>query len=141
MRKRREGKTMYDREDFFAPEKVDERLDLSLLLPVGDDDEQERALTDPNLMLIHDLRYLYSEEGTEHVRSLRRVWERLAEQRAGTTPSAGRSPTTGERHLRLLKPQEHKAPRTTKLTGRSLTNPGVAAIAAVLFLVIMVGSL
>jgi hypothetical protein len=54
---------MYDREDFFAPEKVDERLDLSLLLPVGDDDEQERALTDPNLLLIHDLRYLYGEEG------------------------------------------------------------------------------
>src|SRR5579883_2021158 len=131
MRKRREGEKMHDREDFFAPERVDERLEISLLLPVGDDDEQERALNDPNLMLIHDLRYLYSEEGTENVRSLRRVWERLVEQRAGTTPGAARFPTTGERHLRLLKPQENKAPRTTKLTGRSLTNPGLAAIAAV----------
>jgi WD40 repeat protein len=132
---------MYDREDFFSPERVDERLELSLLLPVGNDDEQERALTDPNLLLIHDLRYLYGEEGTENVRSLRRVWERLAEQRIGVRQSVEHVFPTGERHLRLLQPQENKAIRTTKPRGRRLANPGAAAIAAVLFLVIMVGSL
>lgn len=132
---------MYDREDFFSPERVDERLELSLLLPVRDDDEQEHALTDPNLLLIHDLRYLYGEAGTENVRSLRRVWERLAEQRAGVQQGAERSPAPGERHLRLLKPQENKAIRATKHRGRRLTSPGTAALAAVLFLAIMVGSL
>ncbi len=132
---------MYDRDDFFSPEKVDERLELSLLLPVRDDEEQERARTDPNLLLIHDLRYLYGEEGTENVRSLRRVWERLAERRANVQQSVEHVFPTGERHLRLLKPQENEVIRTTGRRGRRLTSPGVAALAAVLFLVIMVGSL
>ena len=132
---------MYDRDDFFSPERVDERLELSLLLPVGDNDEQEDTLADPNLLLIHDLRYLYGEEGTENVRSLRRVWERLAEHRADAQQGAERAPATGECHLRLLKPQEDETSRAARHRGRRLARPGVAALAAVLFLVIMVSSL
>lgn len=131
---------MSNSEDFFSPERVDERLDLSLLLRDTTIDYQENREADPDLLLIHDLRYFYGEEGTEHVRSLQRVWERLTEQRAGTRENAEHV-SLKRGNLRLLKQQEKPDAREMKRRERHMPGRGLAALAAVLFLVIMVGSL
>jgi WD40 repeat protein len=171
---------MYDKEDFFSPEMVDERLDLSLLQHGSDTPGQDVSGVDPNLLLISDLRYLYGAEGTENVRSLQRVWEHLQEPRArdGTIParafpeggperhlpqdetiSARVLPLAGsERHLRLLKSSEEMSDSSAKASNKRMFfagmsnnagkvsnkyvyNRGLAALAAMLFLVVMVGSL
>jgi WD40 repeat protein len=131
---------MYDSEDFFSPEKIDERLDRAPLLPVGHDDPQAYALTSSNLLLIYDLHALYSAEEARNVRSLQRVWERLAERRAGIQQHTECAPSAGLRHLRLLTPRENEwcmAARRSRHQA-SLRTP---ALAATLFLAIMVGSL
>ncbi len=127
---------MQDREDFFSPEQVDERLDFSLHRREAEAGNQGAVGTDPNLLLVHDLCYLYGAEGTENVRSLQRVWERLAERRADTrlSPKAGQ-------HLRLLKPHEEAMSREVRRRSRRVSGRGLAVLAAVLFLVIMLGSL
>ena len=130
---------MYDKEDFFSPEKVDERLDLSLLLREVDANHQDAAEADPNVLLVHDMRYLYGAEGTENVRSLQRVWERLAKQNMNAQDEIPQISLEAGRHLRLLKSEEstaHVTRRKRRMPGR-----GLAALAAVLFLVIMLGSL
>lgn len=133
---------MYNKEDFFSPERVDERLDLSLQQRELDTPYHSQAEKDPNLLLISDLRYLYGAEGTENVRSLQRVWEHLQHQpaRAESAPERPASAAERPRHLRLLNPAEAMpAPVERKRRGRY--GRGLAALAAVLFLVIMVGSL
>jgi WD40 repeat protein len=129
---------MYNKEDFFSPDMVDERLDLSLLQHDSDTPYQDVTEADPNLLLISDLRYLYGAEGTENVRSLQRVWEHLQEPRAknGTSPArvlprigpqrhlprSGASPAQAlpqaepERHLHLLKPSEESDDHALKST-------------------------
>lgn len=129
---------MQGKEDFFAPGVVDERLELSLLQR-NVADYQDMTEADPNLLLIYDLRYLYGAEGTENVRSLQRVWERLARQRAGEPITASFIPAEMERRLRLLEPSQKQMPgrrKNRRVHGRTL-----AALAAMLFLVIVVGSL
>src|SRR5258708_19554573 len=111
---------MYNKEDFFSPDMVDERLDLSLLQHDADPPYQDVTGADPNLLLISDLRYLYGAEGTENVRSLQRVWEHLQEPRAknGTSPTRVLPQTGPERHLRFLNPSEeppHPAPKPVAL--------------------------
>jgi WD40 repeat protein len=133
---------MHDKEDFFSPEMVDERLELSLLQRDTGMLEYDTTGTDPNLRLISDLRYLYGAEGTENVRSLQRVWEHLKEQPAKKEPlPTPVLPAKGrERHLHLLKPAKEGAfafiPRSKRVRGRGWT-----ILAALLFLVLMVGSL
>jgi WD40 repeat protein len=131
---------MDKKEDFFSPEKVDERLDLSLLLRETSMSDQTGAKADPNLLLVHDLRYLYGAEGTENVRSLRRVWEHLAEQHMSAQGEVPRISLEPGQHLRLLKSGEAPASKIVR-RGRRLSVRSLAALAALLFLVIMVGSL
>jgi WD40 repeat protein len=132
---------MHNKEDFFSPETVDERLELSL----SRRDADEPSLNaDPDLLLISDLRYLYGAEGTENVRSLQRVWEHLQEPRSRKTAIAASALPGAERvrHLRLLKPsREEEMRQETRQRRRRLHSKGLAALAAVLFLVVMVGSL
>lgn len=131
---------MYDKEDFFSPEQVDEHLDLSLLqrnqIPRG----PQSGSADPNRLLVDDLRFLYSGEGAENARSLQRVWERIGEQRTGKQAAISAPTTPVEQPpLRLLKADRRatRAPRKR----RSTPNNVLTALAALLFLVIMVGSL
>ena len=129
---------MQGKEDFFAPGVVDERLELSLLqrnVP----DYRDMTEADPNLLLIYDLRYLYGVEGTENVRSLQRVWERLARQRTGEQTVAPLTSAEMGRHLHLLEASQKQTPgrrKNWRVHSRTLT-----ALAAMLFLVIVVGSL
>lgn len=134
---------MHDKEDFFSPEMVDERLELSLLQRDVDTRDQDLAGTDPDLLLIADLRYLYGAEGTEHVRSLQRVWENLREQHAKkeVPPAHSLAEVAPERHLRLLKPAEEKRVQDVRRKSRRVAGRPLAVLAAVLFLVLMVGSL
>lgn len=132
---------MHDKEDFFSPEKVDERLDLSLLLRETSVSDQAAAEQDPNLLLVHDLRYLYGAEGTENVRSLQRVWERLAEQHMSVQGEVPQISLETGRHLRLFKPGEESTANAVRRRRRRMPGRSLAALAAVLFLVIMVGSL
>jgi WD40 repeat protein len=134
---------MHDTEDFFSPEMVDERLELSLLQRHTGTSEQDMSGADPNLRLISDLRYLYGAEGTENVRSLQRVWEHLQghherEERTVTIPEL-----EPERHLYLLKPEEERpAPPSRSLRPRRGRNRSLLTVlAALLFLVVIAGSL
>ncbi|HEX7737320.1 MAG TPA: hypothetical protein VF458_20910 [Ktedonobacteraceae bacterium] len=130
---------MYDKEDFFAPDTVDEQLDLSLCQREADLPYQSQAEGNPNLLLISDLRYLYGAEGTENVRSLQRVWEHLQQRPA--RPEPARVSAEEERpHLRLVRPAEEISTLTER-RHRGRYGRGFAALAAVLFLVVMVGSL
>lgn len=127
---------MQNKEDFFAPDVVDEQLELSLLQR-NVANYRDMTEADPNLLLIYDLRYLYGAEGTENVRSLRRVWERLARQRTGEQAALPYAPPETERRLHLLDPSTKKMPgKIWRVHSRTL-----AALAAMLFLVIVVGSL
>src|SRR6185312_13644002 len=134
---------MHDKEDFFSPDMVDERLELSLLQHDAAASGQDAPGTEPDLLLIADLRYLYGSEGTEHVRSLQRVWENLREQHAKKSVAPARSSVevTPERHLRLLKPSEGERVQEVRRKSRRVPGRSFAALAAVLFLVLMVGSL
>src|SRR5258708_5597750 len=137
----REEKMMYDKEDFFSPERVDEHLELPLLQRGAGNNPLESREADPNLLLVQDLRYLYGAEGTENVRSLQRVWERVAQQRMGEqTPGRARAQEGGA-HLRLLKPQGEAMPATVRRRRMRVPGRGLPAVAAILFLVVMVGSL
>lgn len=133
---------MYDKEDFFSPEQVDERLDLSLLQRNSVPRGSQSGATDPSLLLVDDLRLLYSAEGAENARSLQRVWERIGEQRTGKQAESS-SPTTPVEQppLRLLKSDKQVTPAPRKRKRRSAPNNVLTALAAMLFLVIMVGSL
>lgn len=130
---------MSDTSDFFSPEYMDERLELSLLLRDSGDIYQDASHTDTNMLLVHDLRYLYGAEGTENVRSLQRVWARLAERNEHS-----QNGFSGERRLHVLKPykvDERAATPARPARLRRKHAPGLAALAALLFLVIMVGSM
>jgi len=132
---------MYDKEDFFSPEWVDEHLELSLLQRGAGNNPLQSHEADPNLLLVQDLRYFYGAEGTENVRSLQRVWERVAQQRMGEqTPGLARSQEGGA-HLRLLKPQGEAVPAPVKRRRMRIPGRGLPAVAAILFLVVMVSSL
>ncbi len=136
---------MYDKEDFFSPDMVDERLDLSLLQRDTDIVERDAPAGDPNLLLISDLRYLYGAEGTENVRSLQRVWEHLKDQHARKADSPAQPlpavEVVRERHLHLLRPVEEESGQEIRARSKRARGRGLAALAAVLFLVVMVGSL
>src|SRR5258708_37230858 len=115
---------------------VDERLDLSLLQHDADPPYQDVTGADPNLLLIYDLRYLYGAEGTENVRSLQRVWERVAQQRMGEqTPGRARAQEGGA-HLRLLKPQGEAMPATVRRRRMRVPRRGPAAVAEHVLLVV-----
>jgi WD40 repeat protein len=134
---------MYDKEDFFSPEQVDEQLDLSLLQRNSVPRGSQSGAADPNRLLVDDLRFLYSAEGAENARSLQRVWERIGEQRTGKQAAIS-SPTTPVEQppLRLLKADRQSTPAPARQRKRrSAPNNVLAALAALLFLVIMVGSL
>lgn len=130
-----------DKEDFFSPEMVDERLDLSLLQSDAGAHSLDMAEANPDLQLIDDLRYFYGAEGTENVRSLQRVWERLRECRVQEQGGIQCLSSEANGHLRLLKPSEQTERRDTRFKGRRRHGRGLAALAAVLFLLVMVGSL
>jgi Tol biopolymer transport system component len=132
---------MHNKEDFFSPEMVDERLDLSL--SQRDMDTPALAADDPNLLLISDLRYLYGAEGTENVRSLQRVWEHLKDPSVKEALNATPPLPEVERghYLHLLKPVEEKMSQKIKRRNRLVHGRAQAVLAAVLFLVVMVGSL
>ncbi|HXR66403.1 MAG TPA: hypothetical protein VN729_10790 [Ktedonobacteraceae bacterium] len=136
---------MHNKEDFFSPEMVDERLDLSLLQRDTDIPERGVPAGDPDLLLISDLRYLYGAEGTENVRSLQRVWEHLKDQHAKKADSPAQPlpevEVARERHLRLLKLADEDIGQEVKHRSKPMRGRGLAALAAVLFLVVMVGSL
>ena len=134
---------MHDKEDFFSPEMVDERLDLSLLQRDAGASDHDLPSRDPNLLLISDLRYLYGAEGTENVRSLQRVWEHLQDPRAkkALDPELPLAEIERGRHLRLLKPSEEHVRQEIKRKRRLVRGKGLAVLAALLFLVVMVGSL
>lgn len=134
---------MHDKEDFFSPEMVDERLELSLLQHEADTPDHDLAGTDPDLLLISDLRYLYGAEGTENVRSLQRVWEHLKEQHAKkeTNPVSPLPEVGSERRLRLLKPSDVNIGREIRRRSKRAPGRALAALAAVLFMMVMVGSL
>lgn len=132
---------MHDKEDFFSPERVDERLDLSLPPREAGAGDLAGAPADPNLLLVHDLRSLYGAEGSENARSLQRVWERLGEQYMSARGEVPQISLETGRHLRLLKPGEEPAPKTIRRGRWRRHGRALAALAAVLFLVIMVGSL
>jgi len=129
---------MYDKEVFSSPELVDEQLDLSLRQLEPGTPDRSWAERDPNLLLISDLRSLYHTAGTEHARSLQRVWERLQQQPAHVEPVLPEA--ARERHLRLLKPAAEIRGSQERERGR-MHGRGLAMPAAVLFLVLMVGSL
>jgi len=134
---------MYDKEDFFSPEQVDEQLDLSLLQRNSVPRGSQSGVADPNRLLVDDLRFLYSAEGAENARSLQRVWERIGEQRVGKQAAIS-SPTTPveQPSLRLLKADRQATPASVRQRKRrSAPNNVLAALAAMLFLVITVGSL
>lgn len=131
---------MYDSEDFFSPERVDERLELSPLLPAGYNDAREHARTSPNLLLLQDLHSLYGGEETRNTRSLQRVWQRLAEPRADAGPCAELPLPAGPQRLRLLTPRENESRRAATHRSRHRATPGTSVLAAVLFLALMVGS-
>lgn len=134
---------MYDSKDFFSPERVDERLELSPLLPAGYDNARERARTGPNLLLLQDLRSLYGAEETRNTRSLQHVWQRLAEPRTDAWPGAEHPSPARPQRLQLLTPRENDIRHATATArrGRRLATPGMSILAAVLFLALMVGSL
>lgn len=133
---------MHDKEDFFSPDMVDERLELSLLQHNANMADQDMAEADPNLQLISDLRYFYGAEGTENVRSLRRVWEHLQKHptKKEHGPLCPEARTGHEHHLYLLKSAQESSlvvpPRSKRMRGR-----GLAVLAALLFLVMTTGSL
>ena len=134
---------MYDKEDFFSPEQVDKQLDLSLLQRNSVSRGPQSGATDPNRLLVDDLRFLYSAEGAENARSLQRVWERIGEQRADKQAAIS-SPTAPVEQppLRLLEANRQAAPAPARRRKRRRSpNNVLAALAALLFLVIMVGSL
>lgn len=133
---------MYDKEDFFSPEMVDERLDLSLLQRDADASYQKMTERDPNLLLISDLSYLYGAEGTENVRSLQRVWEHLKAhpEKKGSTSMPASLEEGPKSHLRLLKPSEKPA-GLLQHKREDARGRGLAVFAAMLFLLLMVGSL
>lgn len=136
---------MHETEDFFSPEMVDERLELSLLQRHTGTPEQDLSGADPNVRLVSDLRYLYGAEGTENVRSLQRVWEHLQaypgkKEQAGAAPNP--SEAEPERRLYLLKPaqEKHPVPRPgLRHLGRARS--ALTVLAALLFLVVIAGSL
>ncbi|HEU5379640.1 MAG TPA: hypothetical protein VFV38_29810 [Ktedonobacteraceae bacterium] len=132
---------MPDTNDFFSPEHLDEHLELSLLLRDSGDIYQDASQADPHLLLVHDLRYLYGAEGTEHVRSLQRVWERLAEEHMRRQNSPARF--SGSRHLYMVRPHEETSVPIRPVQPKRKPTPGsgLTALAAVLFLVLMVGSI
>lgn len=131
---------MYNSEDFFSPERIDERLECSPLPPVGSDDAQAYGLTNPNLLLLQDLRALYAADGARNGRSLQCVWERLAEHRGKMQHALPASPD-GLRHLRLLTPRENELCTEARPGSKHLVSSRVPVLAATLFLVIMVSSL
>ncbi len=124
---------MPDKQNFFSSEYMDEHLERPLFTRASND----AASMDRDILLVHDLRALYDVEGTENNHSLQRVWERLAEEQmqrqSGTFHTAGR--------LHALKQREETAPVARSVRRKRASSPFFTALAALLFLTIMVGSL
>jgi WD40 repeat protein len=132
---------MYDSEDFFSPERVDEQIELSPLLPAGPADAQKHVLLNPDPVLIHDLRSLFSAEGARNARSLQGVWQRLAQKRTDAQQESIDSPPAEPPYLRLLISRENETRRMIRRRNRHLATAGTPALAAVLFLALMVSSI
>jgi WD40 repeat protein len=71
---------MPEHEDEFSPARIDEQLDQHLRLrePVTRGQFQDQD----SVQLVRDLKQVYGIEGTENMRSLQRVWERLGTYQA-----------------------------------------------------------
>lgn len=126
---------MPDNQDMFAPEEIDEYLERSVVMHATDDSSGRVA---------HELHALYHRERASNEQALQRVWQRLEAEHArrqdgyhGTMPTEGR--------LYALPSREQSVPASAKRkhTWRSKhqPNPVVSVLAALLFLVIMIGSL
>ncbi|HEY1348121.1 MAG TPA: hypothetical protein VGF67_00675 [Ktedonobacteraceae bacterium] len=130
---------MYDSEDFFSPERVDEQIEFLPLLPAEQPAAQKHTSLNPDIVLIHDLRSLYSAEDARNARSLQYVWRRLVQRRTD-----GRQvdlPALQPPYLHLLTPRANEMRRTIQRRNRHLATPGTPVLAAVLFLALMVSSI
>lgn len=122
---------MPDNQDFFSPEHIDECVERSAFLYAAEDSASK--------MLVHDLHTLYSSAGTAQRQSLQRVWERLEAEH--THRDAAKCATEGR--LYTLKPREEPvfAAKSIRSRNKRQSHSGLAALAALLFLLIMVSSL
>lgn len=130
---------MPNNQDFFSPEYMDERLERSTFSRTSGD----RAPVDAPTLLVHNLHTLYGNEGAENRRSLQHVWERLAQENTHRQNGTFRAEREAEGRLYALKPHAETIPliRKVRHERKGKPNPVLTALAALLFLTIMVGSL
>jgi WD40 repeat protein len=126
---------MPDNQDFFSPAYMDEHLEPSASSHVVDDPSSS--------LLVHDLHALYSRAGAEQRYALQRVWERLEAEHTRRHAGEQDAERAAEGRLYALKPRAEIAPvaKRVRRSHKRQPHPGLAALAALLFLVIMVGSL
>jgi WD40 repeat protein len=121
---------MPNNDDFFSPDQLDERLELSPRLH----HPGESAKADPNIQFLHTLRNLYEAEEAENARSLQRVWERLAQQHTSKP----------QRLLYMLKPLENTLPppaQAARHSNRRMFGRRLLAFVASIFVFILVGGM
>ncbi|MGH2507229.1 MAG: WD40 repeat domain-containing protein [Ktedonobacteraceae bacterium] len=130
---------MPDKPDFFSPEYLDEYLERSLFSRTSED----LPPVDPSTQLVHDLHTFYRTEGAAPRQALQRVWERLEAEHPRLQPGTLHTERAAEAHLYVLQPQPELTPvaNRTRYRPKRKSNAVLTALAALLFLTIMVGSL
>src|SRR5690349_9847354 len=108
----KEKKIMPNDEDFFSPNQIEEWLETATLDQASHNGTASHA--DPELLLVQDLRRLYTSEKARDAHSLQRVWERLAQKTASDVEAKEQTSSESEKRFTSLQPQKLPIPLKRK---------------------------